>query len=167
MQSLIRPQGLEKNAKLITVGPTSIPDFRVYYKRVMVQYLCTYNSTFKLMFNIAAAGKLSRRASPVFEKKKESMQCSVADGCIGHWWTNTFETLLEERSLSMQQLELDLVPTLQMFCMQFLQMYVCDPNPQTTLSNFNSLKPVIKKRHFNAVFTVFQKGFLHVFVCNF
>ena len=47
-------------------------------------------------------------------------------------------------------------PTLQMFCMQFLQMYVCDPNPQTTLSNFNSLKPVIKKRQFNAVFTVFQ-----------
>ena len=46
-------------------------------------------------------------------------------------------------------------------------MYVCEPNPQTTLSNFNSLKPVIKKRHFNAVFTVFQKGFLHVFVCNF
>ena len=84
----------------------------VYYKRVMVQYLCTYNSTFKLMFNIAAAGKLSRRASPVFEKKKESMQCSVADGCIGHWWTNTFETLLEERSLSMQQLELDLVPNI-------------------------------------------------------
>ena len=29
MQSLIRPQGLEKNARLITVGPTSIPDSRV------------------------------------------------------------------------------------------------------------------------------------------
>ena len=29
------------------------------------------------------------------------------------------------------------------------------------------LKPVIKKRHFNAVLKVFQKGFLHVFVCNF
>ena len=57
--------------------------------------------------------------------------------------------------------------TLQMFYMQFLQTYVCEPNPQTTLSNFNSLKPVIKKRQFNAVFTVFQKGFLHVFVCNF
>ena len=62
---------------------------------------------------------------------------------------------------------LDFCPTLQMFCMQFLQMNVCQPNPQTTLSNFNSLKPVIKKRQLNAVFTVFQKGFLHVFVCNF
>ena len=57
--------------------------------------------------------------------------------------------------------------TLQMFYMLFLQSYVCQPNPQTKLSNFNSLKPVIKKRQFNAVFTVFQKGFLHVFVCNF
>ena len=57
--------------------------------------------------------------------------------------------------------------TLQMFCMLFLQSYVCQPNPQATLSNFNSLKPVIKKRQFNAVFTVFQKGFLHVFVCDF
>ena len=50
---------------------------------------------------------------------------------------------------------------------EFLQMNVCQPNSQTTLSNFNSLKPVIKKRQFNAVFTVFQNGFLHVFVCNF
>ena len=57
--------------------------------------------------------------------------------------------------------------TLQMFCMLFLQSYVCQPNSQTTLSNFNSLKPVIQKKQFNAVFTVFQKGFLHVFVCNF
>ena len=57
--------------------------------------------------------------------------------------------------------------TLQMFYMLFLQSYVCQPNSQTTLSNFNSLKPVIKKRQFNAVFTVFQNGFLHVFVCNF
>ena len=56
---------------------------------------------------------------------------------------------------------------LQMFCMLFLQSYVCQPNPQATLSNFNSLNPVIKKRQFNAVFTVFQKGFLHVFVCDF
>ena len=29
MQSLIRLQGLEKSTKLITVGPTSIPDSRV------------------------------------------------------------------------------------------------------------------------------------------
>ena len=57
--------------------------------------------------------------------------------------------------------------TLQMFYMLFLQSYVCQPNPQTTLSNFNSLKPVIKKRQFNAVFTVFHNGFLHAFVCNF
>ena len=57
--------------------------------------------------------------------------------------------------------------TLQMFCMQFLQMYVCVPNPQTTLSDFNSLKSVIKKRQFNSVSTVFQKEFLHIFVCNF
>ena len=59
------------------------------------------------------------------------------------------------------------IHTLQMFYMLFLLSYVCEPNPQTTLSSFNSLKPVIKKRQFNAVFTVFQKGFLHVFVCNF
>ena len=59
------------------------------------------------------------------------------------------------------------VSALQMFCMLFLQSYVCQPNPQTTLCNINSLKPVIQKRQFNAVFTVFQKGFLHVFVCNF
>ena len=64
-------------------------------------------------------------------------------------------------------LKLHIYTTLQMFCMLFLQSYVCQPNPQTTLSNFNSLKPVIKKRQFNAVFTVFQKGFLHVFVCDF
>ena len=57
--------------------------------------------------------------------------------------------------------------TLQMFYMLFLQSYVCQPNPQTKLSNFNSLIPVIKKRQFNAVFTVLQNGFLHVFVCNF
>ena len=62
---------------------------------------------------------------------------------------------------------LTLYTTLQMFCMLFLQSYVCQPNPQTTLSNFNSLKPVIQKRQCNAVFTVFQKGFLHVFMCNF
>jgi hypothetical protein len=48
---------------------------------------------------LAAAGKLSRRASPVFAKKIK--QCSVADGCIGHWWTNTFETHLKERFLNM------------------------------------------------------------------
>ena len=54
-----------------------------------------------------------------------------------------------------------------MFYMLFLLSYVCQPNPQTTLSNFNSLKPVIKKRQFNAVFAVFKKGFLHVFVCDF
>ena len=59
------------------------------------------------------------------------------------------------------------VTTLQMFYMLFLLSYVCKQNPQTTLSSFNSLKPVIKKRQFNAVFTVFQKGFLHVFVCDF
>ena len=79
----------------------------------------------------------------------------------GSFWGNF--TFLH-RSICEQE---GLVGTLQMFCMQFLQTYVCEPNPQTTLSNFNSLKPVIKKRQFNAVFTVFQKGFLHVFVCNF
>ena len=62
---------------------------------------------------------------------------------------------------------ISVAPTLQMFCMQFLQTFVCQPNSQTTLNNFNSLKPVIKKRQFNAVFTVLQNGFLHVFVCNF
>ena len=46
-------------------------------------------------------------------------------------------------------------------------MNVCQPNSQTTLSIFYSLKPVIKKKQFIAVFTTFQKGFLHVFVCNF
>ena len=51
-------------------------------------------------------------------------------------------------------------PTLQMFCMQFLQTYVCQPNSQTTLRDFYSLNSVIKKRQFYAVFTVFQKGFL-------
>ena len=60
-----------------------------------------------------------------------------------------------------------IIDTLQMFYMLFLQSYVCQPNSQTKLSNFNSLKPVIKKRQFNAVFTVLQNGFLHVFVCNF
>ena len=29
MYSLIRPQGLEKNSKIINVGPTSIPEARV------------------------------------------------------------------------------------------------------------------------------------------
>ena len=56
--------------------------------------------------------------------------------------------------------------TLQMFYMLFLLSYVCQPNSQTTLSNFNSLKPVIKKRQFNAIFTIFQNGFLHAFVCD-
>ena len=74
--------------------------------------------------------------------------------------------VLAVKNFPISTLEISLA-TLQMFCMQFLQMYVCEPNPQTTLSNFNSLKPVIKKRQFKAVFTVFQKGFLHVFVCNF
>ena len=52
-------------------------------------------------------------------------------------------------------------------CCFYSHTYVCQRNSQTTLSNFNSLIPVIKKRWLNAVFTVLQNGFLHVFVCNF
>jgi hypothetical protein len=60
-----------------------------------------------------------------------------------------------------------LASTLQMFCRYFLQTFACEPNSQTTLSNFNSLKLVIKKIQLNALFTRLQKMFLHIFVCNF
>ena len=75
--------------------------------------------------------------------------------------------MLESFWYWLQLRSLVLIVTLQMFYMLFLQSYVCQPNSQTTLSIFNSLIPVIKKRQFNAVFTVLQNGFLHVFVCNF
>ena len=85
------------------------------------------------------------------------------------------ESILNNNKLALKRTSQDLSnlhhsslsSTLQMFCMLFLKSDVCQPNPQTTLSNFNSLKPVIQKRQFNAVFTVFQNGFLQVFVCNF
>ena len=44
MYSLIRPQGLEKNPKLINVGPTSIPEARVVGKdslQLGAQLLCS------------------------------------------------------------------------------------------------------------------------------
>ena len=37
-------------------------------------------------------------------------------------------------------------------------MFASKPNSQTALSNFNSFRPVIKKRQFNAVFTVFKQN---------
>jgi hypothetical protein len=47
---------------------------------------------------------------------------------------------------------LNFYSTLQMFCLLNPQMNVCEPNPNTTISDFNRLESLTKKFCFHAIF---------------